>query len=218
MNRPAVPPLVAALFVLGSYAGFELVEGKGNVVLPPHGIHELPLTLGIWDGKDEELKEDFFRATGAESAVDRLYRDGQRHVISLHMALFSEYERILPHHPRICYPANGFSITQDERTEVHGPGEKTFPATLLTCENPEGPIKILCWYQLGDRVLLNRHDIWRASRQMWGRDVWPPLIKVHLQTAAFDRAAAEARLRDVARRVAAWLDGHMRIPEPKTTS
>jgi len=160
-----------------------------------------------------------FDTLGAETIIDRSYRNAAGYQISLHTAFFSEYANDLPHPPQVCYKYSGHKLVKERTVELKRPDDVTLPARMLIHQLNGNNTYSLYWYQLGQTVLTKPTSLRAARRLFRGSQSWPPLVKVLLvlQTGADNAKQAEARLKDLAERVVAWRYGpaeQSAAPEP----
>jgi len=96
--------------------------------------------------------------------------------ILAHLAVFSDPLIGAYHSPVNCYRGAGWQRTDSRRVD------------------------------LDDYIIFGRGDMLGARWALRGREVWPPLIKVLMQTQAYDALAAERRLLDLAGQMHAWVN------------
>ncbi len=176
-----------------------------EVQLPSWTFHELPTQLGDWRGEDTELDPEITKAVGAERIVDRIYRDGLGHEISMHTAVFTDPVEGVYHSPLNCYRANGWELRDKTREELRLFDDLTIPVSLTTWKREGDRALVVYWYQLGEHVLFGRLDLGLKVRwSLAGRPKWPPLVKVMLQIQATEIEEAKATILSFAEQVARW--------------
>jgi hypothetical protein len=201
---------IAAAAVLGIYAGGKLFTGQGMPTEPAQlqlDIEQLPRRFNEWTADDPRLDPRLdpriFQAIGAVKAIDRRYRDGQSQV-DLHCDVFLNYGVRVLHPPELCYSSNGFTIANGETVEIVGEGTRSHRAQLLTLDHEGQRAYCLYWYQVADTSFWNGDEQRRVVQSFRGRDTWPPMIKVMLQTSANSPEEAVGRLKSLAAQVFAW--------------
>ncbi len=171
-------------------------------------IQEMPRQLGTWTAEDSPPDPEIFKATGAEMAIDRLYRDKKGNTVSLHSAVFLEDFRTgvtgVPHPPEICYPASGYQLAGGETVYLDAESSPSRSARLLTFDKQGQRIYCLFWYQLGGTTYCTGDAQRRLIHTFRGQTTWPPVVKVMLQTAAVDPAEAKSRLTALAALAFDW--------------
>ncbi len=179
----------------------------GEIAMPDWSLEELPMELGDWRGEPTELDERIFRQIGADAVADRAYHDRAGNVVTAHTALFQDFdEGIGIHYPANCYRTAGWHRLDFEKRELKVPGAPPLPVEISTWEREGQRVKVLYWYSLGEHTIFGRWDLGQARLALRGRAVWPPMVKVMMQTAA-DRSGQESdiRLLDVGGHVYQWL-------------
>lgn len=167
-------------------------------------FRSLPLSLGRWKGEHAAVDKRVVQGTGAESTVDRLYRNVSGQVVILHSALFSQYELTPPHPPELCYSVAGFRIVDSTSVELPIVESTKVAVRLLTVERNGHVTYVLYWYQLEDRVFLDSYGQRAAILSFRGQKTRPRMIKVMLQIAVPQKEAAKELLTDFALPLAQW--------------
>ncbi len=177
------------------------------VQLPKWTFDELPLQFGDWQGEPAKLDPEITKAVGAAPGriVERMYRDGMGHQISMHTAMFSDPVEGVYHSPLNCYRSRGWELINKSREELRLSDNLTIPV-LLTTWQQEGQRKLVVfWYQLGDHVLFDRMDLGLKVRwSLAGKPRWPALVKVMLQIDGSELGDAKATILSFAEQVARW--------------
>ncbi|NQT40296.1 MAG: EpsI family protein, partial [Planctomycetes bacterium] len=191
---------IAAVLVAAIHGWFYVTCQSGlpsNVQAPDPPLEDLPMQLGAWTGEGVETNDRVFDTLGAETIIDRSYRNAAGYQISLHTAFFAEYVNYLPHPPQLCYAGGGYKLVKERTVELKRPDDVTLPARMLTHELSGNKTYALYWYQLGQTVLTEPTSLRAARRPFRGSQSWPPLVKVLLvsQTGAANAEQAEARLK-----------------------
>ncbi len=202
--------LAAAVLLVVTQVGVDWINRRyalAEVQRPSRSLAELPLELGTWTGADAEFDTRAFQVLGTEMCINRNYRDATGHVVALHSALWLESDSWVPHPPDACYESAGWTITGTKTVRIKPRDDSDQPAAsvvLLSMERDGQRIRSLYWYQIGDRVYVNRDGARNVRRSYWGKPARPPMLKFLLQTAGSDGERAEARLIDIAENALGW--------------
>jgi hypothetical protein len=149
----------------------------------PVPLKDVPLELGPWRGRPEELDPQIARRTGQIDHIFRTYVDTRTGVALDVIVLYGPAVELKEHAPEQCYPAAGFAIAE-------GPELRQVPT-------PRGPIP---FYALvvakGEGGQAQRHEVYYTWRY-GGR--WTPLRGPQKQ---FERIPAMYKVH-LARRMAA---------------
>jgi hypothetical protein len=197
---------LAGLALLGIYGAAESIRDRGmptELARPELLLKELPITFGSWTGTDSRLDPEIFRAIGAKMAINRRYRD-DRSIVDLHSAVFLSYGVRVLHPPELCYEGSGYTVANGETVPIETDGNGRHVARLLTLEVKESRVYCLYWYQLGAATFWDGDEQRRVVRGLSGQTIWPPMIKVMLQTGANSADEAQGRLKSLASSVYAW--------------
>ncbi len=203
MKSPLTRMVIAAVVVVVIFAGAWYSSIRGGVHrhirLPKESISTIPLELGKWKGKDVPIEEKLFRGIAAHEVVSRSYStpgfDGD---ITLHCASFNKFWRRVPHSPKVCYPASGWTTIKDEEFELEDPDGRPTTARLATFEKGGATIFVLFWFQFGDYVVTDASELASARRQYRNEETWPPVVKMMLQISATRSERAKEKLKEFA--------------------
>ncbi|MFW5693138.1 MAG: exosortase C-terminal domain/associated protein EpsI [Thermoguttaceae bacterium] len=177
-----------------------------DVALPDWDLEELPVDLQGWTGEVSELDERLFQRIGADVVADRVFKNREGAAVSAHTALFKDFdEAVVVHLPSRCYRAAGWEQRDLETRSLPVEGLPDIDVEVSTWQREGRRVKVLFWYQLGEHTVLNRFDLGKAQIALAGRDTWPAMVKVMLETSADQRQAADLRLLDVAGQIRQWL-------------
>ena len=208
MNRTLVRLLVGAATLLLIYGTTYLLRAgmrPPRVEFPDRDFTAMPLRFGDWEGESVKLDERTFARIGADVVVDRCYRKRGEEILA-HLAVFSDPLIGAYHSPVNCYRGAGWQRTDSRRVDLPVSPERTIPVSISTWQRENEQIMVLYWFQLDDYIIFGRGDMLGARWALRGREVWPPLIKVLMQTQAYDALAAERRLLDLAGQMHAWVN------------
>jgi Protein of unknown function (DUF3485) len=162
-----------------------------------HSLAELPLALGPWAAKDQNLDSKTFPSVGAEEQSERLYKTAAGDAIFVHRAAWIVQDDWTPHIPELCYTSNGWELSQSRLAPLaDGSG------VLIAIQHYQQGTQraaVAYWYQLDKAAYVDRDGGRKLRRGLWGRRDWPPLVKTLLQTD--DTEGAEKRLIELATRV-----------------
>ena len=209
MNNLTVRIVVATAAALLIYLGATVI-GAGmkppQIVLPERDITGLPLTLGTWQGEKATLDPKIFMHLDAEKVTDRNYHDAARHSVSAHVAVFTEYLLGINHSPLQCYRVNGWTLLHSSKLQLDVGAEQPISVSVTSWELHQERVLVVYWYQLGDDVVLDRIDLAAARWNLKGRETWPAMIKVLLQTPIDNEQDAKARVQSLAEQIYRWIN------------
>ena len=98
--------------------------------------------------------------------MNRLYTNPLVGHVTVHLALWDEYNITLPHSPDDCYTRAGWQLVENRSIEVKENEAESFPARIITFEKQSKQISVLFWYEMGDSTLIHRGDHEGRSRQL----------------------------------------------------
>lgn len=219
MNKLLMRLIVVLVVVAAVYGGSAFINrglGLPDVALPPVDFGTMPMNFGVWRGQDEKLADDVFKAVGHDMLVNRSYKPGNGLPISLHCAVFKDQTVGINHNPKLCYGLSGWTLVSDEAWPIKMNDGRTVPINFLTWEEGGKQVRVIYWFQFGDRFVKAKWDFGIARFDMaWERfksgskEPWPALIKVLMQTAATgDETADKNRIQPFVQYVYDWTNAN----------
>ena len=166
--------------------GLGIVHGVQLYAVPtePRPLNKplanMPLQFGGWEGTEVVPDERVQVALGADDSVSRYYVNPAGERISVHCAAWLGPDEWTPHPPPLCYTAAGNTI-QTQRGTTLGASPREVTAESFVAERDGRKTEVIFWYRLGDATYGSRDQARKARRDLWGKPVWPPLIKVLIQ-------------------------------------
>jgi EpsI family protein len=149
----------------------------------PFPLHELPLTLGSWQGQDARLDPQIARMTGSTDHLFRRYVNHDTGVVLEIYILYGPAAEMFIHMPENCYPRAGY-------LQVEGPDERTIAVGRLRV-----PFRALV-YNKGEGGQADREEVYYTWRY---NDRWTPQVGIQKK---FERIPGMYKVH-VARRVTA---------------
>jgi EpsI family protein len=182
-----------------------------TVDMPDWSFAEMPRQFGNWQGEDTELDPLIAVATGAQTIVNRCYRDSAGHVINMHTAVFADPKGGVYHSPINCYRSQGWEKLSEVHTDLQVNDELSIPVDVTLWDHNGERRIVVYWYQLGQHVLFGRWDLGIKVRwSLAGKPTWPALIKVMLEIPTSQSDDAKTVVLNFAEQVAKWANqpGH----------
>jgi len=207
-----------SVLVVGAYV-VALGLGSGlrprSVASAEHDVHDMPYVLGEWQGRDEPLDEKVVEAIGTDIVANRVYRNARGGAVSLHSALFAEYDKGVEHHPYNCLRCQEWRLAEQKDMPLDVGDGKSVTIIFSTWERGNDRLYVAYWYQLDEYIILSRVDLGKVRWQMGRREAWPVLAKFLLQTSAPDADQAEARLKSLAEKAFCWARDNLNQAPPQ---
>jgi EpsI family protein len=125
----------------------------------------VPRTFGVWKSQDvtdlvAPKIEDSLASRLYGETVGRVYRNGEtgEEIMMLLAHGDTQSEDLQLHRPEICYPAFGFSISQNAVTDVGLAPNVAIPSRRMVADAPERRENIVYWSRLGEFLPLDRRQ------------------------------------------------------------
>jgi len=219
MSNTATRIFAGAILVVLIYCANRAVEARLKVpgVQPANlDLKSMPAQLARWRGKQTGPDAEVFAATGADSIINRVYRDDSGRTVAAHLALYSDPDAGIYHSPINCYRSSGWRLLENARDSLARPDGSSSPVSLSTWQRDGERIVVLYWFQLGEHVLFDRYGMAKVRWRMRNLETWPRMTKVLLQTSAgADVAGAKVQIKRFAQLVCNWIGEVDRTATPK---
>jgi len=135
-------PIAAAVLLMGVscyYQGMwsERWGTSPEMLIYPQQLHEVPLTVGEWEGIDIGESDDRTKEiSGSRGEFNRVYKNASGEEVNV-MLMCAHFRDIFSHTPEICYPAAGFEILNPPEQVVIDDSE-FFTTTFRKSDNVNG--------------------------------------------------------------------------------
>lgn len=157
--------LMAGLGCVSALGIAEYLRPRGRLVLMPEGrklTDVIPEKVGAWSagyGGDIVVphEEDSLASKIYNDRLARIYRDdsGRRPDIMV-LAAYGQTQNdtLQVHRPEVCYPANGYAITDQHMVDIRPRAGKPIPAVALTGHNGHAgrTEDIIYWTRMGNAL------------------------------------------------------------------
>jgi EpsI family protein len=159
--------IVGAACLAGAGVAYAL-QPRRHVSLLERGrtVEEIvPRAFASWKSQDvtdlvAPKIEDSLASRLYGETVGRVYRNGEtgEEIMMLLAHGDTQSEDLQLHRPEICYPAFGFSISQNAVTNVGLAANVAIPSRRLVAEAPDRRENIVYWSRLGEFLPLDRRQ------------------------------------------------------------
>lgn len=115
-SRRLLPGSILAIVLLALSAGVRyqmeaaVAQRISSTRFSPFALSEIPLDLGPWKGKEDELDPYIAQKTGSTDYIMRRYTNDQTGTILDVLMLYGPAAAMGYHSPLACYPNAGFSL------------------------------------------------------------------------------------------------------------
>lgn len=179
---------------------------SGVVVTPEFHMEEIPLEVGGWHGRIEEIEDDVFRVLGAEAEISAEYEKTGEPDLFVHFALWSKSSVITkscPHHPNSCYGGQGWRPTESERITIDT-AAGTVPVQLTRFQRGFEAIVVAHNYRMGPHAFTTLDEGDEVIRGLWGASEWPAVVKYMVQIPVTDLNAAVPIVKEISPALLDW--------------
>lgn len=146
--RPiAIWSLVAVLFAGGLFINW--FENRGEIAVKRTALQELPLTLGKWKQKGDQIEfspetESVLKTT--DYTMREYVADGR--LANLYIGYYASQKTGATYHsPQNCLPGSGWEMRKPEIVTIRTPSGKSFEANRFIIENGKYKEVMIYWYQ-----------------------------------------------------------------------
>ncbi|MCC6484195.1 MAG: EpsI family protein [Armatimonadetes bacterium] len=146
MSKPAifsVVCLIMATVALAANRGIAPVESDTLQRLP---VEKFPKQVDTWAMVDDRPTDpEVQKAVPTARIVDRIYQDKNGRLINLTLLTATDYADF--HDPNICFPGQGFSLTQERHREIAGQ-----PGRYMVAQRQDVRQQVFYWWSGGAAV------------------------------------------------------------------
>jgi hypothetical protein len=152
MNAIGRASLCLGLLSVGvaAHAGLETMSRIDRPALR-RPLDSLPLELGSWAGKDQEINPEIREKSQATECLSRSYESPAFPGVRLNLWVnFSLEGTNMRHSPGICFPSQGWTKVeaQDQVIPIDGPEGRQVPVTRMGYERDELVQGVGFWYYI----------------------------------------------------------------------
>lgn len=179
---------------------------SGVVVTPEFRMKEIPLEVGGWHGRIEEIEDDVFRVLGAEAEISAKYEKTGEPDFLVHFALWSKSSVITkscPHHPNSCYGGQGWRPVETERITIDT-SAGAVPVQLTLYQRGFEAIVVAHNYRMGPHAFTTLDEGDEVIRGLWGAPEWPAVVKYMVQIPVTDLNAAVPIVKEISPALLDW--------------
>jgi EpsI family protein len=145
-------------FLLASTAIFLEARRKMEAVPPGIPIHQFPMQVADWTGRNEAIDPDTLRLLGPGDFLSRLYQSPSRPWVDFFLAFFPSQETgDTIHSPKNCIPAAGWTPIKASVIDLPTPAGSTVPANLYIVQKGSERELVIYWYQAHGRVTASEY-------------------------------------------------------------
>ncbi|MFL5338840.1 MAG: exosortase C-terminal domain/associated protein EpsI [Gemmataceae bacterium] len=156
------PPLAGRAHVAAALLGLTLLlsgvaAGLGWRVVERQQtaapLEQLPQRIDDWQGEDVPIPTDIAAMLTCDRAVQRIYRNPLGQEVHVWVIFWAGAGSVRGyHHPDVCWPNRGWSVTGDTHSLPIGRGSHTIPVTLRRYARGQRRQLVLYWTQEGRRI------------------------------------------------------------------
>jgi EpsI family protein len=200
--------LIAVLLFGGIFINW--FEGRGEAVAERRPLAELPVQLGEWrqKGNDIRFSEDVEGVLRTTDYTMREYLTPTGRIANIYVGYYASQRTGATYHsPQNCLPGAGWVMTEPEKIEITTSGGETFLANRYVIENGIYKEVMIYWYQgRGHREASEYRDkintVWDS---VWKRRTDGAIVRVMTSVGDKERDAVEAAA-DLSARLAGKLN------------
>ena len=190
-------------------------EGRGEVVAERKPLAELPIQLGEWrqKGNDIRFSEDVESVLRTSDYTMREYLTPGGRIANIYVGYYASQRTGATYHsPQNCLPGAGWVMTEPEKIEITTASGETFTANRYVIENGIYKEVMIYWYQgRGHREASEYRDkintVWDSVSR---RRSDGAIVRIMTSVGDNERDAVEAAA-DLSARLAEKLD--LFVPE-----
>ena len=196
MTREGFQAFALLIVLLGTGVTAWWLSLRTSIAPDVEGLGELPRQLNGWSAVDIEVDQGVADMLRADAHVQRIYRHPHGYMIYVYIGYYGTERGGTPEHtPEICYPAQGWTIVQDERIPI-SETEGLWAREFLVEKEGENRL-VHFWYRtptatgITSTMSLRLHHFWRRITSNRGDGA---LVRLSTRIVDDQRAAARGKL------------------------
>ncbi len=178
-EKNAVYILVLALIVFGSTHTMKRSLHSESI-----SLYRIPESIGPWEGRSLGTDLNLLKsAIGAQDIVFRTYKKGTE-AVTLYVAYYKDIDSANEvHAPAVCYPGQGWTVSEDEIV-LRELGAGKAGVNRLLIDKGDRQELVYCWWQTGDRVIPRNsaNRLYQMIKGLTGRNPSTVWIRVSADT------------------------------------
>lgn len=179
-----------------------------EVAAPAFDLDEMPTEIGDHAGRKTEVDDGVRGTLQAKTTVNRLYEADGLPAVRVHAAVWADRTHVIdacPHHPDVCYRAQGWKTESTEEIVVPVDGFGDVPVRLAVMSREYERIVVAHSYRLGAACYTAVADARPTLERLRGSREWPHVMKLMIHIAAADLETAEPLVERFVADIYGWL-------------
>jgi len=122
------------------------------------------------------IPEELATAVGADVFINRLYWNADNNAVQIqtHLTVYQDWEKGMSRHPMKSLKADGWKLLAQNQDSVSTCKDNTIKVNLSEWERNYKLIRVLFWYQLGDRIFFRSSGTGADTFRAWRPGLAPP--------------------------------------------
>ncbi len=193
---------VLAVLMLALTGAYVRMHPPENLSAGRNVLRAVPARFGPWERRESGLEDGVQEQLAADDVLLRRYESGQQSVWLC--MVYHQNRRYGSHDPQLCYESQGFVVTGEGRAKVDDGSPGGIPVQTFVVERRHQPRVVWYWWTT-DGLSTGDVNSFRGRMALLGaleNRSWGSFVRVEAEAPDGDLAAASARARDFAARVA----------------
>jgi EpsI family protein len=149
---------ITAGVLVGAFVLLHSVS-HGETIVPHQPLHELPLTLGNWTGKEQPLEARIVQVVGVSDYTNRIYSSQQAGLAQVYIGYYSNQRTgDTIHSPKNCLPGAGWDPVQSDYATISIPGGRQIVVNEYVIQQGLDKMLVFYWYQDRGRVIASEYS------------------------------------------------------------
>ena len=167
------PPITLSALIPGQVGEWQALPENGAQIVDP---------------RQQAFVNEIYKQTASRTYADR---QGRRIMLSV-AYVENQSDSLGVHLPEVCYPSQGFLVSDEERGTISGPGNATLPVKRMVATLGPRSEPITYWVTVGDEVIASgtQRKLAQMRHALSGRI--PDGMLIRISSIDKDREAAYA--------------------------
>ncbi|MGH9740063.1 MAG: exosortase C-terminal domain/associated protein EpsI [Candidatus Acidiferrales bacterium] len=138
----------------------------GEAIVLRQPLHDLPYTMGRWNGQDQPLEPQVVQAVGVTDYVNRFYSRPSNEPVQLYVGYYgSQRTGDTIHSPKNCLPGAGWDPIRSAYATIQLSGGRSIIVNEYVVQRDQNKQLVFYWYQGRGRVIASEYKakVWMIA-------------------------------------------------------
>jgi len=148
---------ITTAFLIGTWLLLNTTS-RGEPIVPRKPLHDIPYSLGKWNGKEEPFDNKVMQVVGVTDYTNRIYSDGAGFPLAIYVGYYaSQRTGDTIHSPKNCLPGEGWEPVRSGYSVIPLPNGNQIRVNEYVVQQDQQKDLVFYWYQGRGRVIASEY-------------------------------------------------------------